>query len=191
MLNIIEHGTWARYVPNVLPPEAPAGAMFCKRESDGQDWYEYVHGGAVFAPNAITATVDIDGRVQAVTREADRLFPQSCLLIEILGDNETGDVQAAYGGKLYDPVAGTLSTFTPPAVVPESCTKLGLKRAFEELGMWQQIKAAIAADPEAQEEWDLCIEVRRSDRIVQRMIAELQFATEQVDDLLIRANQLV
>lgn len=80
---------------------------------------------------------------------------------------------------------------SPPTPIPGGCTKLGLKRAFDELGMWGQIKTAIAADPGAQEEWELCVEVQRGDPIVQRMIAGLQFTSEQVDNLLVRANQLV
>ena len=79
----------------------------------------------------------------------------------------------------------------PAPPVPVSCSKLGLKRAFDELGTWPAIKAAIAADPIVEEEWDLATEIRRSDRLVQHMIAVVALTDSQVDNLLIRANALV
>ncbi|MDI4231462.1 hypothetical protein OZ411_01365 [Bradyrhizobium sp. Arg237L] len=82
--------------------------------------------------------------------------------------------------------------YVPPAPhVPESCTKLGLKRAFDELGQWPAIKAAISANPAAQEEWDLAVEIRRTDPIVQGMISAVGLTAEQVDNLLLRADALV
>ena len=79
----------------------------------------------------------------------------------------------------------------PPPAVPTSCTKLGLKRAFDELGTWPAVKAAIAADANAQEEWDLATEIRRADPLVQHMIGIVDLSDAQVDQLLIRANALV
>ncbi|BEV47346.1 hypothetical protein [Afipia carboxidovorans] len=78
---------------------------------------------------------------------------------------------------------------TPP--IPDSASKLGLKRALDEIGLWQTVKAAIAADPDAQEEWDLAVEVKRTDPITQRLIAALSLSSEQVDALILRANELV
>lgn len=79
----------------------------------------------------------------------------------------------------------------PPVPIPDSCTKLGLKRAFDELGTWTAIKAAIASNEDIQEEWDLAIELKRADPLVQHMITQLNLTEEQVDSLLIRANELV
>jgi hypothetical protein len=92
--------------------------MFCKRDSDGVDWYAYINNGASFAPNAIVATV-YDNKVTAVVREYDRLFPQGAAVIEITGDNTTDDVQASYGGMMYDATTNTLSPAPPPAAPPE------------------------------------------------------------------------
>jgi hypothetical protein len=78
-----------------------------------------------------------------------------------------------------------------PPPVPTSCTKLGLKRAFDELGQWAAVKAAIASNPDTQEEWDLAIEIKRTDSLVEGMIAALDLTPLQVDNLLIRANALV
>jgi hypothetical protein len=75
----------------------------------------------------------------------------------------------------------------PVVMVPTSASKLGLKRAFAELGMWEQVKATLAANEDAQEEWDLAIEIKRTDTIVQDFIAIFELTPEFVDQLLIRA----
>lgn len=85
--------------------------------------------------------------------------------------------------EMPDPVPSTLT--------PNSASKLGLKRAFDEIGQWSAVKAFIASDPDLQEEWDLAIEVKRTDTITQRAITALSLSKEQVDQLLIRANALV
>lgn len=101
----------------------------------------------------------------------------------------------AIGGTL---VGGVYSPPAPPSVdplpsppPPDSCTKLGLKRAFDELGTWAAVKAAIAADANVQEEWDLATEIRRADPLVQHMIAIVGLTEAQVDQILVRANALV
>lgn len=79
----------------------------------------------------------------------------------------------------------------PPVPVPPSATRLGLMRALKEIGQWDAVKAALAANPEVQEEWDVAIEVKRTDPITQGMIAQMGLTEEQVDALLIRARDLV
>lgn len=79
----------------------------------------------------------------------------------------------------------------PPRAVPTSASKLGIKRAIAEIGLWDQAKAVIAADPDAQEEWDLAIEIRRTDPLTQQLISVMALTPEQVDAILIRANELV
>ncbi|MBR1206947.1 MULTISPECIES: hypothetical protein [unclassified Bradyrhizobium] len=93
--------------------------------------------------------------------------------------------------QVADDDPAVLAFLNPPAPVPASCTKLGLKRAFDELGTWAAVKAAIAADANAQEEWDLATEIRRADPLVQHMITIVGLTGAQVDQLLIRANALV
>ncbi|MGN8547684.1 hypothetical protein ACQPTN_24080 [Bradyrhizobium sp. 13971] len=105
----------------------------------------------------------------------------------------TGDF--AIGGKLvggvYTAPPAPAADPLPPPPPPDFCTKLGLKRAFDELGTWAAVKAAIAADANVQEEWDLATEIRRADPLVQHMIAVVGLSDVQVDQLLIRANALV
>ncbi|MGY4568591.1 hypothetical protein QA639_11865 [Bradyrhizobium pachyrhizi] len=113
--------------------------------------------------------------------------------------NEAGAIVSWFKGPQPDLVLegiadddpAVVAFLNPPAPVPSSCTKLGLKRAFDELGTWASVKAAIAADADVQEEWDLATEIRRSDPLVQHMIAVVGLSDEQVDALLVRANALV
>lgn len=79
----------------------------------------------------------------------------------------------------------------PAQVVPASANKLGIKRALAEIGLWEQAKGAIAADQGAQEDWDLAIEIRRTDPLVQKLINVMALSPDQVDAILIRANELV
>lgn len=85
-----------------------------------------------------------------------------------------------------------VSAFLAPRTsAPDSVTKLGLKRALDEFGIWEQVRAAIATDADAQEEWDLAVEIKRTDPLTQKLIAKLQFTDTQVDQIIVRANQLV
>ncbi|UFX42050.1 hypothetical protein HAP47_0022575 [Bradyrhizobium sp. 41S5] len=93
--------------------------------------------------------------------------------------------------QIADDDPAVMAFLNPPAPVPASCTKLGLKRAFDELGTWAAVKAAIAADANVQEEWDLATEIRRADPLVQHMITTISLTDQQVDNLLRRANALV
>lgn len=112
--------------------------------------------------------------------------PEGCATLAA-GDYEiAGRLQ---GGVYTPPLVAQPAPPSPP--MPTSCTKLGLKRAFDELGQWSAVKAAIASNANTQEEWDLAIEIKRTDTLVQGMIAALSLTTEQVDSLLIRASALV
>ncbi len=141
-MNIINHGMWARYVPESPPEGFPENTMFCRRDTDAIDWYEFMKGSP-FQDGSVKMTV-LGDIVQAATFDASWLFPQSCTLLEVAG-YEGGDPQADFGAKRYDPDTGAFSD--PPPVVPSKASKLGIKRALDEIGQWSAVKAAIAAKP--------------------------------------------
>ena len=118
-MNIKNHGKWTGYIPETLPQNAPTGTLFCKREGDGQDWYDYVHPGTNFEATSVKFAAlwqeALGGYiVGAAVYDATMLFPANQILAEIL-DYAGTDPQADFGGKLYDQTAGT---FTMP-VLPE------------------------------------------------------------------------
>jgi hypothetical protein len=94
---------------------------------------------------------------------------------------------------LGDPVRQglTAAPVFPDPPPPTSCSKLGLKRAFDELGLWQRVKEAISADPDTQEDWDLAIEIQRTDPLVIKMQALLGLTDDQVTKIIARAVALV
>lgn len=124
-MGIIEHGDWTQYDPDPYPPDAPAGVMFARRDSDDQDWYKYVHPPATnFQPNSVRMTVyrqALHGpTVGAAVYDATALWPASACVIE--ETHYTGsDPKADYGGKLYDFATQTFSDPPPPEplVAPE------------------------------------------------------------------------
>lgn len=114
---IVNHGSWTRYTPEQLPDGLPQSIMFCRRDSDGLDWYAVAHDATAWQADSIKMTVmQVGGQmlVQAATRDVQALFPAGATVIELTGATDA-DPQAAYGGKVYDAASGT---FAPPAVPP-------------------------------------------------------------------------
>jgi hypothetical protein len=60
---------------------------------------------------------------------------------------------------------------------------------LQQLGItYTQLKAQIATNEQAQLEWDLCIELERSNPLLDVMGAELGITPKQLDDLFKYAN---
>jgi hypothetical protein len=107
MATVKDHGYWVRYIP-VEPPEGiPRAAVFCRRESDGQDWYEYVNRDVgpdksdKFELDSVKCVVEPKGRdkseepiVRCAAVDATRLFPQDCQVIELLDVKRPQDEEA-------------------------------------------------------------------------------------------------
>ena len=75
-----------------------------------------------------------------------------------------------------------------PEPVPESITKLQLKYA---LGAdWPTVKAAIAADPGLQEDWDLAIEIHRNSPLVIGTAQTVGYTSQQMDDIFRAASKV-
>jgi hypothetical protein len=101
-MKIVSHGPWTAYEPHPWPEGFPPSIMWC-RNTAGQDWYDYQK---TLDPETVKCTVR-DSVVQAVYRDASKLFPQGCILLELF-DADTVDVQKMYGGMWYDTKTNTL-----------------------------------------------------------------------------------
>ncbi|MFJ7438224.1 hypothetical protein ACIQW5_11260 [Methylorubrum thiocyanatum] len=119
---IIDHGTWVPYTREaVVSPEGfplvPAGTMFCRRESDGADWYDFSRAQDSFAAGSILIAclkTDIGWVTQGVFADFGRMFPQNQMLIELQGW-EGEKPHNEFGMKIYDPVAQTFTDIPVPA----------------------------------------------------------------------------
>lgn len=83
-----------------------------------------------------------------------------------------------------------------PSALPSSCSKLGLKRAFEEKGLWPTVRGMIASSADLTEDWNLAIELRISDPLIKTAVAALAqqgiaLSDADVQALVTRANELV
>lgn len=68
-------------------------------------------------------------------------------------------------------------------------TKRVLALQLQELGIsYTQLKELIANNEQAQLEWDLCIELERSNPLLDLMGAQLGITPEQIDNMFKRAN---
>jgi hypothetical protein len=83
-MNITDHGTWEIYEPTKVPRDLVGHrVMFCRRVSDGKDWYEFQKE---IQNNNIKITVDSDNTVQATHRDASMCFPAGMRLLEVEAD---------------------------------------------------------------------------------------------------------
>jgi hypothetical protein len=113
----IDHGRWSGYTPGTLPPEAPPGALYIRRDSDGVDWYVYLRDVTSFGADTVKLSAlwqdAYNGYVVSVaTYDADRLFPVDQIVREIT-DYTGSDPQADYGSRLYDPATDSFSDLPP------------------------------------------------------------------------------
>jgi hypothetical protein len=126
-ITIIDHGKWEIYKPDPVPEwAAPLQGLatvpvFCRRESDGKDYYELRKAG-LYQPNSVVCTVlaDADGTevVKAVFRDTSMLFPFNQRIIEIIGfDPDDHKPHNEFAWKVYDPETKTLSDPKPTPVL--------------------------------------------------------------------------
>lgn len=142
-------GFWESYRPTVFPPGVPEIAMFCRRVSDGVDWYQLVRNPDVWNPNAVYVT-GLPGRdgllAQSINRIPQHLFPQSCQLLEVEGVPLDDDKpHRLFEGKIIDIVAGTFSDLQPGPV--ESVTGAQAKGALFQAGLLGYVEAIVRNHP--------------------------------------------
>lgn len=194
-MNIYDHGVWTSYTPTEYPDgitPSIAAKIVWFRNDEGLDFYAYRNAGGFDAVSVKASCLLIEGKWVVMTASVDqsRLVPDDRRVIEIF-DGDMDDPLAAYQHMIYDPATLTLSSAPPGVIVPDVASKLGLKRALSELGLWPQVKELIASEPDTQEEWDLALEIKRADPLTKGLLAAMNLSTAQVDAILIRARQLV
>jgi hypothetical protein len=91
-----DHGNWTVYAPEALPSGLTLEVLFCRNEK-GKDWYVFQK---TLKKNTVKATL-YEGKVLVATRDASKLFPQKCRLVEI-DDSTTDDPQTKYVGKTFE-----------------------------------------------------------------------------------------
>jgi hypothetical protein len=143
-MKIIDHGVWVKYKPDKPRAEAPANAMYMRRESDGVDWYDYVRPNFYqmfprpqslleltgeteplvpnFKPDSLICNVSYHEHLKAhvvgaAVRDPTAVAPINQRVIEIVGF-DGDDPQAEFGGKVYDHEAGTFSKLVIPPAPP-------------------------------------------------------------------------
>ena len=136
-MKVIDHGKWIPYKPakDDWPEDAPPNAMFCKRESDGVDWYQYVNpkkdSGRIFSENFQEDSVKIAFMFHEVEQQwiigpsvtdATMLFPAHHYVREItdFGSTDEEKIIAAFRNKAIDPGNNRMSERL--AVVGEDST---------------------------------------------------------------------
>jgi hypothetical protein len=139
---VIEHGEWEMFEPDPRPSELPGNVMFCRRKEDNAEWYQYLAEN--FQNKSVKMTVMLRSEiwvVQAVAKEADRLFPAKALVLELTGV-DVADPQTMFGQQVYDRKTKTFSA--PKPAVPAT---LSDRQFFQALAIKKIIteKEALAA----------------------------------------------
>lgn len=125
MMAIVDHGSWTRYTRETTPDNFPASTIFLKRQSDDMDWYDYVHPHNQFQATSVKFTVNksFDGTldiIRAPNINEDALFPDSMLVVELLGDYSgytTEELITMFSSKVIDLTTGDITD--PPPVTPQ------------------------------------------------------------------------
>jgi hypothetical protein len=193
-MQLYDHGTWSLYEPDSLPVSLPPGlsALFCRSDTTGDDWYQFrqQHGVSDESVKLVCHLEENAWVVKVATVDQGKVFPEDRRLVELY-DGDLDTPQESYGGMVYRPETNDLIRMPPkPASIPATASKLGLRRVFVEQGNWSQVKALIAADPDTQEEWDLAVEIKRTDPLTLELITAMSLQPAEVDAILIRAKQL-
>lgn len=71
-----------------------------------------------------------------------------------------------------------------------TCTKRVLALALQQLGIgYTQLKELIATNEQAQLEWDLCVELQRSNPLLDIFGKQLGLSKDTIDNIFIKANE--
>ncbi|WP_316202970.1 MULTISPECIES: hypothetical protein [unclassified Bradyrhizobium] len=183
-MQIIDQGQWVAYVPNPFPADLALNTAFAKRESDGRDWYDALYGPTpLFLPETVKATVwplpNGDWQVQAVDRDATRIFPPGARVIEI-ADYAGADPFADLNGKKLD--FGTMTLSEIPVVL--TVTPRQIRLAMSAIGVRQQVEDYVKAAPlDVQDSWDYSTQFVSTDPMVVGCMTALGKTSADLDAL--------
>jgi hypothetical protein len=128
---ISEIGQFEIYEPDPRPENAPPGALFSRRVSDGADWYAMARPRDAFPEGAVLATAlpgpDQDVfLVQAIFRveERSKLFPGASLLLQIEGvDPDDVKPHRLFEYQVYRRSTGEIGPIPKPPVLQVTATQ--------------------------------------------------------------------
>lgn len=120
------HGSWSRYTPDPFPTEKPVNTMFCKRDTDGVDWYDYAHDPKNWTDGSAKLCIQSFGTdkmvVTAVNTDPTFLFPQDGTVLEVIGFEGDAD---QFHNNLVDLAT---DSFVPPPGPPVRTVKADIWR---------------------------------------------------------------
>lgn len=73
---------------------------------------------------------------------------------------------------------------------PDFITKLQAMKILKERNLWESVKAILASNEEANEEWMLSSELNRHYPLIQNMAEVLSLSDDDLDDIFIKASKL-
>jgi hypothetical protein len=122
---IKDHGKWYRYQPGEGGgiSGAPPSTLYARRESDGVDWYDYVHPDNKFLPETLKLALfwntDYNSFVVVVpTYTATEIFPDDRTVMELDLPPVSNPIDV-YANKLFDPATGAFTDPPPPELPPQ------------------------------------------------------------------------
>lgn len=118
-MQYVDHGDWVDYQPTDHPITVMGAVhvQFCKRTTDGRDWYEFQQSELLVDNVSIKLTLFESSadvwRVMSTMTDASMLFPAKCKLIEIASYNGAHE---DLRGQIFDLATGE---FTKPPPSPD------------------------------------------------------------------------
>jgi len=118
-MKIINHGRWVPYKPSKPPGIFPAWVSYFRRESDDQDWYDYIYreeGGRVAVRDFLKDAVSIkcaaifhpvfdDYIIGPAVTDITMICPINQYVFEVTGYTGSDTPQDYFGGRVFDPGA--------------------------------------------------------------------------------------
>lgn len=123
-----------------------------------------------------------------LARETREEIEQDIGLMVYTSIEETDIEYKLYNGKYLTPLE--IKEKEKEHIKTLTCTKRVFALMLQELGVdyISQLKPLIESNPQAQLEWDLCIELLRENPMLDLMASKLGITSEQLDALFLYAN---